>query len=73
MKLSKVFHITSVLAGLVGFIMLILAWFTGENGTILTHTEMHWFNDAQAMILVAIWIQLATMHHMKLKEKGEKI
>jgi hypothetical protein len=76
MKLSKVLHVISVIAGLIGVLMwflLIFGWFTGAT----------WFaatNDLTLMIgctifsfLAAIWLQIATIHHMMLEKRGEII
>ncbi len=73
MKLSKIFHILGAIAGWVGVIALLGAWSAGENGTAFGFTSAHLFTDATILVLIAIWMQLATMHHMKLEEKGEII
>lgn len=73
MKLSKIFHIVSVIVGLVGVIALLGAWNAGVSGTAFGFTQNHLFMDAIVLVLIAIWMQLATMHHMKLEEKGEII
>ncbi len=73
MKLSKIFHVASVLAGLLGVVMLLGAWVAGENGTAFGFTQPHLFMDAIVLVLIAIWVQLATIHHMKLEENGERI
>ncbi len=73
MKLSKIFHVIGAIAGLVGVIMLLGAWNAGTSGTTFGSTQPHLFMDAIVLVLIAIWMQLATMHHMKLEEKGEVI
>ena len=73
MKLSKIFHVISALVGLVGVIMFFGAWSASTNGSAFGLSETHLFNDATALILIAIWLQLGTMHHMKLEEKGKII
>ncbi len=73
MKLSKVFHVLNVIVGFVGVFALLSAWIAGENGTVLGFNQDHLFKDAQILILIAIWISIATVHHMKLEEKGEII
>jgi hypothetical protein len=35
--------------------------------------ETHLFRDATVLVLIAIWLQLGTMHHIKLEEKNERI
>ncbi len=73
MKLSKLFHVLAAVAGWVGVIMLFSAWSAGENGTVFGFTQTHLFTDAAILVLVAIWMQLATTHHMTLEKTGEKI
>ena len=76
MQLSKLLHIISVILGLIGAFMwflLIFGWFIGAR----------WFaatNDLTLMIgctifsfLAAIWLQIATIHHMMLERRGEFI
>ena len=72
MKLSKALHVISVIVGLMWF-LLIFGWFTAAT----------WFaatNDLTLMIgctifsfLAAIWLQIATVHHMMLERRGEII
>lgn len=73
MKISKVLHVVSVMAGLLGVIALIGAWCANKQGLILGMDETHLFRDATVLVLIAIWLQLGTMHHMKLEEKNERI
>jgi hypothetical protein len=73
MKLSKIFHVKSVIIGFLGVIALISSWCVGPTGDLWGMDQSHLFQDALIFILIAIWIQLATMHHMKLEEKGELV
>ena len=73
MKLSKTFHVLSIIAGLAGVIALVGAYIAGPTGAIFGFTQNHLFIDAVIRFLLAIWLQLATLHHMKLEEKGEWI
>ncbi len=73
MKLSKIFHILGAIMGWVGVIALFGAWNAGTSGTAFGFTQNHLFMDAIILVLIAIWMQLATIHHMKLEEKGEVI
>lgn len=68
MKKSKIFHIVSALVGLVGVVLLLGAWSTSANGSAFGMSETHLFNDATVLVLIAIWMQLATIHHIKLEE-----
>ena len=76
MQLSKLLHVISVILGLIGasmWFLLIFGWFIGAR----------WFaatNDLTLMIgctifsfLAAIWLQIATIHHMMLERRGELI
>ncbi len=73
MKLSKIFHVIGAITGWVGVTALLGAWNAGANGTTFGFNQPHLFMDATVLVLIAIWMQLATMHHMKLEEKGEMI
>ena len=71
LKLSKVLHAFSVILGSLGLAMAGWAvllwpaggWFGLDRPTMLL--------CAIALLLAAIWIQLATMHHMMLEKNGE--
>lgn len=71
MKLSKLFHVLSVIAGVAGIVALVGAYSAGPNGTVFGFSQNHLFIDAGIQILIAIWLQLATLHHMMLERKGE--
>ena len=72
MKLSKVLHVVSVISGLVGVAMsgfAVLLWPAGVVWFGLTREIM--LLCSITTLLVAIWLQLATMHHMMLEKRGE--
>ena len=74
MKLSKVLHVISVIGGLVGVAMsafAVLIWPAGVVWFGLTRDIM--LLCSITTLLVAIWLQLATMHHMMLEKRGETI
>lgn len=73
MKLSKVLHVVSVMIGFLGMLALIGAWYASKQGLVLGMDETHLFKDATVLVLIAIWLQLGTIHHMKLEEKGQVI
>ncbi|HEY4512968.1 MAG TPA: hypothetical protein VJH06_00415 [Candidatus Paceibacterota bacterium] len=73
MQLSKLFHVLGATVGWVGIAMLVSAWIAGDSGRVFGFTQGHLFTDAAILVLIAIWMQLATMHHMKLEEKGQVI
>ena len=72
MKLSKLIHVVSVIAGLVGVAMAVAAVLVWPAGVV-------WFGLTREImllcsvttLLVAIWLQIATIHHMMLEKKGE--
>lgn len=74
MKLSKLLHVISVFLGVVGLGMSALAVLFWPSGVI-------WFGMTREIMLLcsitsllgAIWLQVATMHHMMLEKKGELI
>ncbi|MDP3763300.1 MAG: hypothetical protein Q8Q92_01430 [bacterium] len=72
MKLSKLFHVISVVMGLIGMAMSALAvlfWPAGVVWFGLTREVM--LLCAITSLLAAIWIQIATIHHMMLERRGE--
>lgn len=74
MKLSKIFHVISVIFGLVGIAMwfvAVLFWPTGAVWWGLTREVM--LTCAITSLLAAIWIQIATIHHMMLEKEGKVI
>ena len=75
-KLSKLIHIASVIFGFVGLFMwflLIFAWFTGASWFAATYNLTLMIGCTLFSFLAAIWLQIATIHHMKLEKKGEII
>jgi hypothetical protein len=76
MKLSKVLHVISVIAGLIGGLMwflLIFAWFTGATWFAVTTDLMLMIGCTIFSFLAAIWLQIATIYHMMLEKRGEII
>ena len=72
MKLSKVLHVISVVMGLIGMAMsgfAVLFWPAGVVWFGLTREIM--LLCAITSLLAAIWIQIATIHHMMLEKRGE--
>ncbi len=72
MKLSKLLHVISVIMGLIGMAMSALAVLFWPAGVV-------WFGMTRDIMLLcsitsllaAIWIQIATIHHMMLEKRGE--
>ena len=74
MKLSKLFHVISVILGLIGLAMsavAVLFWSAGVVWFGMTRDLM--LMCAITTLLGAIWIQIATIHHVMLEKKGEII
>ena len=72
MKFSKVLHVISVVMGLIGMGMsafAVLFWPAGVVWFGMTREIM--LLCAITSLLAAIWIQIATIHHMMLEQKGE--
>ncbi len=72
MKPSKLMHIASVIVGFVGVVMFAAAILGGENNRMLGITKLDTLLCSAILILIAIWLQVATIHHMML-EKGGRI
>ncbi len=73
MKLSKLMHVASVVVGFVGIIAFAGAIFGGADNSVFGITKMDTLACAAILILIAIWLQLATIHHMMLEKRGEII
>jgi|GEM_PF-409501 len=76
MKLSKVLHVLSVIAGLVGgfmWFLLVFAWFTGATWFAVTTSLILMISCTVFSFLAAIWLQIGAIHHMMLEKKGEII
>lgn len=77
MKLSKILHVLSVIAGLVGvfyFAGIAVAVLGGTSGELVFGvTKVDALLCVVVVFLIAIWLQIATMHHMMLEKKGEII
>lgn len=74
MKLSKLLHVFSVVMGLIGMAMAafaVLFWPAGVVWFGLTREVM--LLCSATSLLAAIWIQVATIHHMMLERKKEII
>lgn len=71
MKLSKIFHVISVIAGIGGVLMVPLALFWSSDTIIFGITKGVMLLCAITALLTAIWLQIATIHHMMLEKRGE--
>lgn len=71
MKFSKVMHVGSVIVGFIGVVMFLGALSVGSDGMIYGITKMDALACVAILILIATWLQIATIHHMLLERKGE--
>jgi len=73
MKLSKLMHVGSVIIGFDGVIVFASAMFNGADNLVFGITKFDALFCAAILILIAIWGQIGTIHHMMLEKKGEII
>lgn len=73
MKLSKVMHVASVIAGLVGVGTFATAVLGGGAAAVFGVTKADALLCSAILILIAIWFVLGAMHHMVLEKSGERI
>jgi len=73
MKFSKLMHIGSVIVGFAGVITFIGALLGGGDNIVAGVTKIDALLCAGILILIATWLQLATIHHMMLEKKGELV
>ncbi|MEK7146093.1 MAG: hypothetical protein AAB802_02820 [Patescibacteria group bacterium] len=73
MKFSKILHVTSVIVGFVGVISFVAAILGGGDDLIFGVTKADALLCSGILFLIAIWTQVATIHHMMLEKKGEMI
>ncbi len=71
MKLSKPLHVTSVIVGAIGVVAFIGAVLGGGDNVIFGVTKVDALLCAGILILIALWLQLATIHHVMLERRGE--
>jgi hypothetical protein len=73
MKFSKVLHVTSVVVGFIGVFSFAAAIFGGGDDLVFGVTKIDALLCSGILFLIAIWTQVATIHHMMLEKKGEVI
>ena len=73
MKFSKVLHVISVLVGFTGAISFIGTLLGGADDLVFGITKADALFCTAILFLIAIWVQIATIHHMMLEKKGEII
>jgi len=70
MKLSKVLHVASVAVGLAGVVTFLITVF-GSAEAAFGITKADALACSATLILIAIWGQVGTIHHMMLEKTGE--
>lgn len=73
MKLSKILHIVSVAVGVIGLGTLVAATIAGNSGLVFGFTREHLLFCSVVVFLIAIWIQIATIHHVMIEKDGDTI
>ena len=71
--LSKFMHVTSVIVGLVGVVVFAGAILGGADNLVFGITKADALACAAILILIAIWVQIATIHHMMLEKNGKLV
>ena len=64
-------HVVSVVVGVVGVVMFVGALRVGSDGMVYGITKMDALACIAILILIATWLQIATIHHMMLEKRGE--
>lgn len=72
MKPSKLMHVASVVVGFIGVISFLIAVFGSAEAT-FGISKADALACSAILILIAIWTQIAVIHHMMLEKRGEMI
>ena len=70
MKPSQVMHVISVIVGVAGVITFATAILGGADNVVLGVTKADALLCTGILVLIAIWLQIATIHHMLLEKRG---
>ncbi|MEK7193413.1 MAG: hypothetical protein AAB652_01345 [Patescibacteria group bacterium] len=73
MKLSKLMHVMSVIVGFAGVITFAAAILGGADNLVFGVTKVDALLCSGILVLIAIWVQIGTIHHMMLEKRGEII
>lgn len=63
-------HFLSVLVGLIGVTTFVVAILGKAEDAVLGITKMDALICSATLILIAIWVQIATIHHMMLEKQN---
>ncbi|MEK7183486.1 MAG: hypothetical protein AAB776_02510 [Patescibacteria group bacterium] len=72
MKFSELLHVISVIIGLAGVVTVIKAVLMAADALMLGVSREHLLFCSIILFLMAIWIQLATIHHVMLEKQGKR-
>ena len=73
MKLSKLMHLASFVVGFAGVSSFAAAVIGGSDNLVFGVTKVDALLCAGILVLIAIWLQIATIHHMMLERRGELV
>lgn len=73
MKISKAMHIITILVGFLGIGVLVAAGIAGDDSLVFGLSREHLLFCSIIVFLIAIYMQIATIHHMMLEKDGEII
>ena len=71
MKLSKVLHVVSVVAGIAGVVSFAGAVLGGADNLVFGITKADALACAAVLMLIAIWTAISTIHQLLLERNGE--
>jgi hypothetical protein len=71
MKPSQLMHVASVIVGFAGVMTFAGAILGGADNLVFGLTKVDALLCAGVLVLIAIWLQIATIHHMMLEKRGE--
>ncbi len=66
-------HVVGVIVGFVGVITFAGAVLNGADNFVFGVTKADALACSAILILIAVWLQIATIHHMMLEKRGEII
>ena len=76
MKPSGLIHVISVVIGIVGVVVFVASGVVsvrgGADGFVLGVSQTHALLCVVVLILIATWLQVATIHHVMLERMGQK-
>ena len=71
MKISKLTHVLSVLAGLAGVVTFAATIIGGADNLVWGVSKIDALFCSAILILIATWLQAAAIHHVMLEKQGE--